>query len=98
MSAKKTMTILDNVTSRKSSEIEAEVTRRLPDGLRFVFGSVVLDVEDLPFDDEIPHLTGADLDWTGLDQELGDESTFRAAVEELVFEVSDRFFLPEVNG
>ena len=81
----KQMIFESDITPATSTEVEAEVNRRIPTGLRFVRGSVFLEAADLPFDDEVPRFTGADIDWSGLDQELGDESPFRAAIAELVY-------------
>ncbi len=63
-----------------------EVNRRLPDGIRWQPKTRELLSVGEPVRNRRP-MTGADIDWSALDQELGEETSLPVAVAVLIEEV-----------
>lgn len=71
----------------EKEDLKYAVDVRLPDGLSWSFiTSEVISKDVAP--EDLDHMTAADIDWSGLDQQLGDESSFLVGVSELIGELS----------
>lgn len=69
-----------------SARIEKQVNRRLPNPVRWSRKTRSL-VSDGIAPEDLPTLTGKDIDWTGLDQRLGEESSLTVAAAILIEEM-----------
>jgi len=66
---------------------QEDVQRRLPEGIRWSPATREIVSDGTP-PEELRPMTGADIDWSGLDQELAEETSFTVAVEILIEEVA----------
>lgn len=70
------------------AETIPEVNRRLPDGIRWSPVTRELVSDHMPIEERRP-MTGSDIDWSGMEQELGEESSLTAAAAVLIEEVGE---------
>lgn len=68
-----------------SAYTAAEANRRLPGDLRW--SPVTSELVTMTPPEDLPKFTAADIDWRGLDQKLGDETSLKTGVEILILEV-----------
>lgn len=70
------------------AETIPEVNRRLPEGIRWSPVTRELVSDHMPIEERRP-MTGADIDWDGLDQQLGEESSLTVAAAVLIEEIGE---------
>lgn len=70
------------------AETIPEVNRRLPEDIRWSPVTRELVSDHMPIEERRP-MTGSDIDWSGMDQQLGEESSLTVAAAILIEEVGE---------
>src|SRR5690606_21110431 len=83
----KTFPITEGPQFAGDRSLAESVNARLPKGIRWSPATRELVSDNLPIEDREP-LTAADIDWAGLNQELGEESSLTVGSAVLIEELT----------